>query len=219
MDRAEGALLVAEKALNEARTAARAAQSIVTKGPTQDQVDEAVAKFLAANPPKPGRDGEPGTSVKGDDGRGIKDGFLDSDGNLVLVFTDGGTKNVGRVRGLDGLSAKGEPGKDGSDGLGFDDLEIVHDGERTVTFRYVKGEKVKETAIVFPIPIDRGVFKDGNQYQKGDAVSFGGSAFIAQRDTGDKPETSDAWRLAVKRGRDGAPGKPHEPRKVEPVRA
>jgi hypothetical protein len=38
-------------------------------------------------------------------------------------------------------------------------------------------------------------------------VSFGGSAFIAQRDTTDKPESSDAWRLAVKRGRDGKPGK------------
>jgi hypothetical protein len=41
------------------------------------------------------------------------------------------------------------------------------------------------------------------RYSAGDAVTFDGSLFIAQQNTTDKPETSAAWRLAVKRGRDG----------------
>lgn len=39
-------------------------------------------------------------------------------------------------------------------------------------------------------------------------VSFGGSVFIAQRDTDGVPEAPESgWRLAVKRGRDGKDGK------------
>lgn len=62
----------------------------------------------------------------------------------------------------------------------------------------------KAVSLPFTVPtmLDRGVWREG-EYEKGDTVTFGGSAFIAQRDTTDKPETSDAWRLAVKRGRDG----------------
>lgn len=41
---------------------------------------------------------------KGDQGRGIADVLQDADGNLVLTFTDGTTKNVGKVRGSDGQS-------------------------------------------------------------------------------------------------------------------
>ena len=59
---------------------------------------------------------------------------------------------------------------------------------------------------------DRGVWKDGEEYQKGDVVTFGGSVFFAQKATADKPTTSDAWRMSVKRGRDGANGKVPEPR-------
>lgn len=55
------------------------------------------------------------------------------------------------------------------------------------------------------VPEDRGVWREG-EYEKGDSVTFGGSVFIAQRDTNDRPETSDSWRLAVKRGRDGRDG-------------
>jgi hypothetical protein len=47
-----------------------------------------------------------------------------------------------------------------------------------------------------------GVWQPG-LHKRGDAVTWNGSLFIAQRDTEAKPETSDAWRMAVKRGRDG----------------
>ncbi|MCK1670288.1 hypothetical protein [Bradyrhizobium sp. 150] len=55
-------------------------------------------------------------------------------------------------------------------------------------------------------PIYRGVWTEG-AYLKGDIVTWAGSSFIAQRDTTDKPEQTDAWKLSTKRGRDGKDGK------------
>jgi hypothetical protein len=53
----------------------------------------------------------------------------------------------------------------------------------------------------------------------GDAVSHGGSLFIAQGDTNAKPGKSDDWRLAVKRGADGRDWRPEpDKRTTEPVR-
>ena len=64
--------------------------------------------------------------------------------------------------------------------------------------------------ITTALPIDRGVWRDG-AYKDGDAVSHGGSIWIAQQDTETKPDSVDShWRLAVKRGRDGKDGKPGE---------
>lgn len=56
----------------------------------------------------------------------------------------------------------------------------------------------------FKIPalLERGVWREG-AYDKGDGVTWDGSYWIAQDKTTDKPGTSPAWRLAVKRGRDG----------------
>jgi integrin beta 3 len=84
--------------------------------------------------------------------------------------------------------------------------ELAEDG-RTVIVRFTRGDDTREFVWRFPVTIDRGVWREG-QYAKGDSVTFGGSSWIAQRDTTDKPETSDAWRLAVKRGRDGKDGRP-----------
>lgn len=103
----------------------------------------------------------------------------------------------------------GEPGKDGKDGekgvdgLGFDDLSIDFDGDRTVTLKFQRGDAVKEFPLVLPILLDRGVYQDGSSYQRGDGVTFGGSLWVAQKDTSSKPggENPD-WRLAVKKGRD-----------------
>lgn len=104
---------------------------------------------------------------------------------------------------------KGADGKDGRDGLGFDDLAVEFDGERTVTFKFQRGEVVKSFVVVLPTVIDRGVFKEGKAYQRGDAVSFGGSLWIAQADTAEgKPDAGEGscWRLSVKKGRDGKDG-------------
>lgn len=144
----------------------------------------------------------------------IKDGFIDREGSLVFTMSDGSTKNFGKVVGRDGsdadmpaleklisekVAAIPTP-KDGEDGVGFDDMtcEVRADGVYLV---WEKGEIVKEARL--PVPIDRGVFKSGETYVAGNCVTWGGSAWICQKDTSEKPGDGDAWRLAVKKGRDG----------------
>ena len=98
----------------------------------------------------------------------------------------------------------GKDGVDGEDGVGFDDLAVEHDGERGFTFRLIRGSEVREYGFTIPAVLDRGVYREDNDYLKGDAVSFGGSLWIAQRDVPPgKPGQCDGWRLAVKKGRDG----------------
>jgi hypothetical protein len=101
--------------------------------------------------------------------------------------------------------------KDGVDGFGFDDMSVDYDGERGLTIKFSHGDRVKEFPFTLPIVIDRGVFKEGSaEYVKGDGVTWAGSFFIAQKDNPEgKPGESDAWRLSIKRGRDG---KNYEPR-------
>lgn len=130
-----------------------------------------------------------------------------------------GLPGLAGMKGADGLN--GKDGRDGLDGLGYDDLtEELDDGGRTVFRRYVCGERVKEFRHTTSTILDRGVFTSERSYAVGDAVSFGGSLWIAQRqtETSERPgETNDAWRLAVKRGRDGKDYRPELERKRTPV--
>lgn len=109
--------------------------------------------------------------------------------------------------------------KDGIDGLGFDSLERV-DNENEFGFKFVRGDHEKVFMWQKPKVTDsyRGVWTFGEIYSKGDVITWGGSLFIAMRDPeGAKPETDDAWKLAVKRGRDGRDGvvKTDSPRTVK----
>lgn len=171
---------------------------------------------------EPGPRGERG--IDGKDGRDGKDGvgaagaIVDRDGNLVLTLTDGATCALGRVVGADGKDGApgrdgkdGAPGKDGRDGLGFDDLSVEFDGERTFVFRFARGDALREFRHSVDFVLDRGVYAAGRVYAKGDGVTFGGSFWIAQQATDEKPGTGDGWRLAVKKGRDGRDGGPPKP--------
>ena len=80
------------------------------------------------------------------------------------------------------------------------------DDDRTIELSFRRGEDVKAFTLKWPTMIYRGVFKEGTAYVAGDGVTFGGSLWIAQGETKDKPGTSDAWRLSVKKGRDGRDG-------------
>lgn len=110
--------------------------------------------------------------------------------------------------GLPGLNGTaGDRGIDGKDGLGFDNLEILYDGERTFTFRLIRGEVVKEWRYSVPAQIYRGVHKDGERYDRGDMATWGGSLYHCNEPTAAKPGTgSESWTLAVKRGHDGKVG-------------
>jgi integrin beta 3 len=107
--------------------------------------------------------------------------------------------------GRDGLPGRpGTVGDAGRDGVSIDNIELKQLDKRTHAL------VVKTTdGGVFSHPIrtetllDAGVHKRGASYEKGDGVTHGGSYWIAIADTSETPGASNAWRLAVKRGRDG----------------
>lgn len=168
--------------------------------------------YLSAIPaPKDGRDGVDGKDgkdgergEKGADGIGLAGALIDREGNLVVTLTNGETKALGPVVGRDG--ERGKDGEPGQDGIGFDDMTLDYDGERGFTFLFQKGERIEERRFVVPVILDRGVYRAENVYAKGDAVSYGGSVWIAQRETKARPDGSSDWRLSVKAGRDGKDG-------------
>lgn len=185
-----------------------------------------------------GLDGAPGAAsqVPGKDGLGIKSAEIDENGILRVIRDDGALLLEKRVIGKDG--AKGETGvgivdaatddegrvlftlsngtilKTGSlrgeDGLGFDDMDAEQIDERTLRLTWQRGDRIKTFDLHFASPLYQEVYKSGVAYRKGDFVTWGGSLWIALKDTADQPETTDAWRLAVKKGRDGRDGKPGE---------
>lgn len=195
-----------------------------------EEIAKAVAEYLTANPPaagkdgldgadgkdgapgvdgkdgaagKDGKDGMPGRDgIDGKDGVGLAGAVQSKDGNLVLTLTSGATVDVGMIAGRDGRDGeKGADGMNGRDGFGFDDLDLV-EGDEGVVLRFAQGEVTKE----FPLPIvfDRGVFREGGSYIKGNGVTWGGSYWIAQKDDPGKPDTPESgWRLAVKKGQNG----------------
>lgn len=93
---------------------------------------------------------------------------------------------------------------DGKDGASVEDFDIAIAG-RVLTVAMSIGGDVQRRTVKLPLPHDAGVYRSGQAYEEGAIVTFGGSAFIAQRDAAptDRPEASTAWRLLVKRGRDG----------------
>ena len=71
-------------------------------------------------PGKDGVDGAPGKD--GEDGVGIVGAYVDNNGDLIIVLTDGTARNCGTVRGEDGKDgANGEDGAPGKDGVGGED--------------------------------------------------------------------------------------------------
>jgi hypothetical protein len=152
-----------------------------------------------------GKDGEPGADGKdgsdgeaGKDGAGIADLLRDNEGNLVASFTDGRLKNLGPIQGADG--------KDGRDGFGLDDFDCVPVDERTIKMEFVRGETKHSYELQFPVVVYRGVFKEGEPYERGDMVTWGGSLWHCDKATTAKPGTED-WTLAAKKGRDGKDAK------------
>lgn len=151
------------------------------------------------------------------DGVSVVDALVDRDGQLIQTFSDGRTKSVGTVVGrdvdmayvlqrIDEAVANLPKPKDGRDGS-LEGVKMAQLDDETVQFQRADGTPIEGGTFRLPGFYDKGVWKEGESYRKGYAVSFGGSVFIAQRDTTSKPETDDSWRLAVKRGRDGRNGK------------
>lgn len=187
-------------------------------------LDQIVREVIARVPaPKDGADGQPGKSLTPEDVRPIVAEEVAKAVAAIPKAKDGAPGRDGRdgqpgIPGRDGEDGKdglpgehGKDGKDGADGLGFDDLSVEYDGERTISLVFTRGEIVKRFDVAMPVVIDRGVYRHDEKHQRGDAVTYGGSLWIAQKDAPKgKPGESDEWRLAVKKGRDGRDGQAGE---------
>jgi len=163
--------------------------------------------------------------------------MIDEDGNLVSVMSNGEAVRIGRVRGANGKDApifetaevdeagvlvlglsngeifrvgmvRGADGKDGKDGFALSDFDAeMRDLGRTLILRF-KGDEVEQVyELGLATPVYRGVFRQGEAYEIGDLVTFGGSVWHCQAPTTEKPgDGNKAWVLAVKHGRDGKDG-------------
>ncbi len=158
-----------------------AATAAVISDVTQDLVS--LRQRVAAVEARPMQAGPAGE--RGQDGKDGKDGLHGKDG------------------------ANGLHGKDGADGLGFDDMVAEHDGERVISIKARRGDRVKTLGqISIPVEIYRGVFVEGKSYERGDGVTWGGSEWHCNEPTSAKPgDGSKAWTLKVKKGRDGKDGR------------
>ncbi|MEH2508689.1 hypothetical protein V1291_000043 [Nitrobacteraceae bacterium AZCC 1564] len=224
----------------------RAVSAIVASIDVAPIVDAAISKAVAALPPA--KDGQSVTAddvrpmlealvddaVKAipapKDGVGVAGAFIDRDDALVLTLSDGSTKSLGVVVGKDAdmseidriisekVAAIPVP-RDGADGLGFEDMteELADDG-RTIVRRYVCGDQVKEFRHTFAVVLDRGIYGESKDYSPGDGVTFGGSFWIKRGSEQGKPGEGDAWRLAVKRGRDGKDFAPEAKSQTTPIK-
>jgi len=200
-----------------------------------EHLDERVAALEArpvekGDPGERGPQGEPGAQgQRGGDGAAGEPGPQGAPGPAGEPGPPGPAGPSG---------TKGEPGTNGRDGRDASDLILLHgyiveqvaqkfaeafkaplftsdDGGRTLTATVAGTVSTIKTGI----PLDVGVWKEGASYVAGDVITMGGSAFIAQQDTSEKPGRSDHWRLAVKRGTDGRDARGvDEKRAPEPVR-
>ena len=178
-------------------------------GPPGKDVDEdamlarVTARALAAIPvPKDGAAGKDGADA--DEAAIVarvlaalpvpKDGVNGKDGAPGTDGRDG-------QRGPEGPEGpRGEPGRDALDGLSS--IEAALRGERTLALDFLMvGGARKSFEFRLPIPIYRGLHKDGTAHERGDAVTRDGSTWIATKDTATAPPSAD-WTLAVKKGRD-----------------
>jgi hypothetical protein len=125
------------------------------------------------------------------DGVGLAGAVINRDGDLVVTMTDGSNTNLGNVL--------------GKDGMGFEHLDVI-DGEDEFVLKMQSGDRIREWTLRKPSIADhyKGVWSPG-EHKRGSLVTWGGSLWMAQRDTEVKPETkdNDDWKLVVKRGRDG----------------
>lgn len=171
-----------------------------------------------------GEQGVPGErGEKGEPGAPGERGPAGAEGPEGKPGRDGrdGLPGVQGDKGLDGKDGRdGINGKDGTDGLGVQDFDVAYDGERTFTLSWANGERREERKFIVPVVLDRGVYQQDGEYGKGDAVTYGGCVWIAQKETNAKPGTpgSSDWRLSVKRGRDGRDGQMVAAKQREPIK-
>ena len=151
--------------------------------------------------PRDGRDGmkgergEPGRDGIGERGNDGRDG-RDADPELVRQEVEIAIAKMPKPE-------RGEPGRDG---MSLEDFDLeAKDGGRILAMTLRSGDREIVREVRTAVVIYRGTYKSGASSQAGDAVTYGGSTWIAKRDT-DQAPGGDDWQLSVKRGRDGKDG-------------
>lgn len=158
------------------------------------------------------------------DGVGLAGAVIDRDGALCITLTNGEVKTLGPVVGRDG-----EDGDAGAPGFGLDDFDVnLREDGRILELSFESGERKYTASLFIPTMIYRGVYREGQEYERGDTVSFGGSMWHCNGGdlegpwngtTAEKPgEGTKYWTLAAKRGRDGKDFAGPQPRDSGPVK-
>lgn len=185
-----------EKKLSDANSEIERLKSAIP----QVDLDAIVAKAVAMIPkPENGKDGKDGA-----DGKSV------SVDELAAVFerrfSDLSLSWERQARDTFDKAADKMPiPKDGRDALSLKHFDaVLADDGRTLTLSLSDGETKFEKSIKLPTLIDKGVFSSDKEYEVHDVVTYGGSIWIAQKDSPEgAPGTSQDWRLSVKKGRDG----------------
>ena len=161
----------------------------------QAMIDGAVAKAMAGvEKPADGQPGRDALDIELQPGIDVAKSYQ---GGTFATHNGGIWRSYEKTHGMRGWECVAR---------GFPDIRFEMRGERTlavISTDSVGKEEVQTYSI--PVMIYREVWKEGNIYQQGDTVSFGGSLWHCDAsDVTDKPGVPGSrWTLCAKKGRDG----------------
>jgi hypothetical protein len=175
--------------------------------PTAEQIAEAVTAWMVANFTQPtngkdGNDGKDSTEIEvlpsiDDDKSYPKGTWASYKGGLIKS-----TRTTSALIGKSLLEAGWDVIVQGVHSV---EVHPLAEGEFAVK-TMLTGGKDHITKFAVPVMVYKGIWKEG-AYTKGNTVTTGGSLWHCNKDTTDKPGTSEAWQLCAKKGTDGRDGK------------
>jgi hypothetical protein len=175
--------------------------------PTDEQIAEAVTAWMVANFTQPtngkdGNDGKDSTEIEvlpsiDDDKSYPKGTWASYKGGLIKS-----TRTTSALIGKSLLEAGWDVIVQGVHSV---EVHPLAEGEFAVK-TILTGGKDHITKFAVPVMVYKGIWKEG-AYTKGNTVTTGGSLWHCNKDTTDKPGTSEAWQLCAKKGTDGRDGK------------
>jgi hypothetical protein len=158
-----------------------------------EQVLRMVREAVALVPvPKDGKDGAPGRDAP----------TLEQMAPVLEAFVAQAAQDMAKdiPAGRDGRDGSpGAPGENGRDGIGIEDIDLgLRDGgEVVISARLANGEIVERSIILEGWPTYEGTYEPGRTYRRRASMTYGGSVWIAKRETSTSPPGDD-WQLAVK---------------------
>lgn len=188
----------------------------------KEMVEKSIQAAIKAMPlPKDGKDGKDGRDAIAKDGRDAlqidilpaideskaypRGTFAKYHGGTIRAFRDTSVlsddlEKAGWEVILDGVA----------------DITMEQTGERAFFLRTtLTSGKTVQKDFASPVQIYRGVYKRGQEYHRGDTVTWSGSQWHCDKEsTTSQPDVGDDWTLAVREGRAGRSGpdrKPPEP--------